>query len=127
MPVNHSRARDAVDVSSDFGPALDARADPPQVIERVNPCVVPVAPIDADGVTAHLLDIEHPQRGGVHLEGAGRLRRGVITFLGSRAVRSRASGAGAFVAQIREGILAVVAVQPVDLDSFGFGYGNMFR
>src|ERR1039457_1111128 len=106
-------------------PALRARADIPQVLPRVQACRVAVAPVDADGVVAHRLDAPHLQRGLVHLKRGGWARR-ALRLAGRRAVRARASGAWAFVAQIVDAIFAGVPVLPVDLDALRFRNGDVF-
>ena len=68
--------------------ALRARADPPEVVVRVDAGVVAVAPVDADGVVAHRLHVQHLQRRLVHLERV-RLGRFGLAAAACRARRCR--------------------------------------
>src|ERR1035438_8158899 len=90
----------------------------PQVIERINPGVMTVAPFNPDSVVAHLLHIQHLERRLEHWKCRGW--SGVIAFLRRCAVRSGASGARTLIAQITQRILAEMAVLPIDLNAFGF-------
>ena len=81
-----------------------------RVLERIDPRAVPVIPLDADGVVAHRLDGLHLQGRLVHLEGAGGL---LLPFGAGRA--------RAVITQIRQSVLAVMAVLPVDANAFGLG------
>ena len=87
--------------------------------------LVPVAPVDADGVVAHWLHASIFSAGlniwnGIRGRPSARLAR-------RRAVRARASRAGALVAQVLETVLAAVAIFPIDFDAFGLGNGDVFR
>ena len=89
------------------------------MLEGVNTGIVTVAPIDLNSVVPDLFDVQHLERGLEQLERVG-LGRGIVALLRRRAVRACASGTRAFIAQITEGILAMMAVLPIDLDAFGF-------
>ena len=95
------------------------------MIERIDPRIVPVAPVDADRVAAHLFHVQHLERGLEHRERALRLRR-IIRLLRLRAVCAGATGAGAFVAQVSQRILAAMRVLPIDLDALGFLNRDVF-
>src|SRR5579863_6153445 len=96
------------------------------MIEGINAGVVAVVPENAQRVVAGLLDAGHADGGFEEGKGAGG-GRGVIALLRLRAVSAGAGGARALVAQIGVGVLAAMAVFPVDLQAFGFGDGEMFR
>jgi hypothetical protein len=97
-------------------------ADPSKVFPGVNPRTMPIAPVDADGIISHWLNTQDLQRWFIHLEG-------VVCFRLPRwrSVRSGASGAGALVPQVRQPILAMMAILPINMNSLGFGNGDMFR
>jgi len=64
----------------------------------------------------HFFDVQHLQHRLIHLERT-RIRR-VIRLLRLRPMRAGTGGAGTFVAQVRERILAVMLIFPIDLESF---------
>ena len=103
-------------------PALRAWANHPQVIVRINPRVVAVAPVDADRVVAYGFHSQHRQPRFIH-------RKRIIRLGLPRrcTVRPSTRGAGAFVAEIGEAILAVMRILPIDLDPFRLGNGDVFR
>src|ERR1035438_6252086 len=89
---------------------LLALADAAKVFPGVDAGIVAVAPVDPDGVIAHWLHAEHLQRRLEHLKWIVRLgwaRRGPVGA-GTR-------GAGAFVAQVHQAVIAGVAILPIDL------------
>ena len=94
--------------------ALLAGADAPEVFVGINPGIVAVVPIDANGVAAYRLDAEHGRRGLVHLKRIGR-----------RAMRAGAPRAWALVAQQPQAVLAAVPVLPIDDDALGFRNGDV--
>ncbi len=85
-----------------------------------------VAPKYPDRVMPDLFHARHFQSGLKHRKRRRGFGRRVIRFLRLRPVRARATGAGAFVAQIRDRILAAVTVLPIDLDALRFGDRDMF-
>src|SRR5450432_2911659 len=98
------------------------------MVVGINAGIVAVAPIDADGVVAHRFHTQHLQRGLEHLKRIVRLRRSFAFGRSGRGtVGAGARGAGALVAQVRQPVLAMVGVLPVDLDSLGFGNRDVFR
>src|SRR5260370_18990030 len=103
-----------------------ARTNLPQMIERINPRIVPVAPLNPYRVVTHFLHMQHFERRLKHLEWI-LLRRSVIAALRLRAMRPGAGSAGAFVAKVRQRITAMMAVLPVDLDALRLGYRDVFR
>src|SRR5579863_1557071 len=102
-------------------PALFALADQAQVLVAVDSGIVPVAPVDADGIIAHRFHGEHLERRLKHLKRivGFRLARGC-------SMRSGALRAGALVAQVLEAVLAMVAALPIDFDALGLGNGDVF-
>src|SRR5712691_8405133 len=93
------------------------------MVERVDAGTVPVAPIDVDRVAPDRIDLQHLQRGLVHLEWVRRSR--VSGFLRLRAMRAGAGGARTLVAQVSQRVLAVMVILPVDFDPFRFGDGDV--
>src|SRR5208282_5941469 len=79
-----------------------ARTNLPQVIERINPGVMTVAPFNPDRVMAHRLHIQHLEGRLEHWKCRGR--SGIIAFLRLGAVRPGAGGARTFITQITQGI-----------------------
>ena len=105
--------------------ALVARADFAEVVERINAGVVPVRPVNADRVATHRFHFIHAQLGLVHRKRViGRRRVAGLLRLGS--VRAGAACAGAFVAQILDRILAMMAILPVDFDALRLGDRDVF-
>src|SRR5215467_3473549 len=104
-------------------PAFLALADAAQVFPRIDARVVAIAPIDADRVVPDGLYAEHLERRLVHLKRIGRL----LGFRHARrsTVSAGAARTGAFVAQVRQPVLAAMAVFPVDLDALRFRNGNV--
>ena len=98
------------------------RAERAEVIVAVNPGVVAVVPVDADGVIADGFHGLHLQFGLEHFQRicVGR------PFLGRRAMRAGAGGAGAFPAEEFEAEGGMNAVDPVDFNTFGLADGDMF-
>jgi len=107
------------------GPTRGARANRAQIVERIDPRSMPVAPIYADGVTAHRFDVQHLKRGCKHLERVGRLGRSVVGLLRRSAVRAGTGGAGTLVAQVAQFVIAMMAIFPIDLDALRFGNGDV--
>ena len=106
--------------------ALRARADRPQIVERVDPRAVAVGPIYTYRVSAHRLDIQHLKRGRVHLERVRGLGRSIAGLLRRGSVRAGAGGAGTLVAQVAQFVIAMMAVFPIDLNALRFGNGDVF-
>ena len=98
------------------------RGERAKVIVAINTDVVTVVPMDAEGVIADGFD-------GIHLElGLKHFQRICIglPFLGRRAMRAGAVGAGAFPAKEFEAEGGMNAVHPVDFNSLGLADGDMF-
>ena len=99
--------------------AFLARANLAEMIVGINAGVVSIAPVDLDRVMSHLFDVQHLERRLEHLKWI-RLGSRIVALLRRRPMRAGASRTGTFVAQITEGVPAMMAVLPVDLDAFGF-------
>ena len=93
-----------------------------KVIVAVNTGIVTIVPVDANGVVTHGFDGLHLQFGLEHFQRicVGR------PFLGRRAMRAGAGGAGAFPAEEFEAEGAMNAVDPVDFNTLGFTDGDVF-
>src|SRR5947208_2702391 len=91
------------------------------MLVRVDSRIVPVAPVDPDGVLPHRLHSQHLQRRLEHL-------KWIVGFglPGRRAVCAGALRAGTFIAQVLQTVLAAMPILPIDLDAFGFGDGDVF-
>ena len=98
------------------------RGERAKVIVAINTGVVSIVPVDADGIVAHGFDGLHLQFGLEHFQRicVGR------PFLGRRAMRAGAGGAGAFPAEEFEAEGGMNAVDPVDFNTLGFADGDMF-
>lgn len=107
------------------GSTFRAGADGAQVIEGVNAGVVPVVPVNPDGVRADFLNGVHAKPGLEHLKGTGGWRgrasfRGIVRALRLSAVRAGARGTRALVPQQFVRVHAGVPVGPIDGDSARF-------
>ena len=77
--------------------------------------LVPVVPVEADGVVAHLCDLVGTDRRLEHLQAtAGSGRSGLVGLAMAFFALVVAVGAGAGIAQVGEGVAALVAVLPED-------------
>src|SRR5579871_4978181 len=81
--------------------ALFAWADSSEVIERVDPGSVTVAPVDPDGVGPDFFDVKHLQDGLIHGEQLA-CRGGVVGLLRFGPMRAGAGRARALIPQIAE-------------------------
>jgi hypothetical protein len=107
-------------------PALVAWTDVPEMLPGVNPRIVPIVPMDPNGVAADRFNIEHLQSWFEHRK-RGRIRFRMTGPLRLSTVCPGAGGAGTFVSQQAKWIGTVVPIAPVDLDALRLRDGNVLR
>ncbi len=118
--VVHRNSAEAADLFA----AFRARADLPQMLPRINPRRMPIAPVNPDGIVPHRFHIQHLQRGLIHLK--RRRRRLALRLPRRRPMRTRAGRTRALIAQIRQAVIARMPVLPIDLDALRFRNGDVF-
>ncbi len=92
------------------------------MIVRINPSAVPVTPMHSHRILPHFFNRVHLERRFVHRK---QLLLYIVAFLRLGSMRSRARGAGAFIAQIGQRVIAMMPVSPIDLDAGGLGDRDM--
>src|SRR5208282_5716063 len=108
-----------------------------QVSPGKDSVLVAVVPVEADGVVAHLRNLVGTDRRLEHLQAAaGSSRSGLVGPAMALFPLVVAVGAGAGIAQVDEGVAALVAVLPedfhgaaaalVDLDGGGLDWGQRY-